>query len=161
MSSSETLCNSSQFARMAAVADPESAAQIRREFSDWLRRYFTLDATKLSDVVLAVNEAMANAAEFAYGAVKRAGRMDVQAHCDRSADTLTVTVTDQGSWRSADAAPKELKRGRGIPLMHALADRVTVDSSATGTRVRLEWNDVTAAGAPPERRTHQSAEPRS
>jgi serine/threonine-protein kinase RsbW len=160
MSSAETLCNSSQFARLAALADPESAARIRREFSDWLRRYFTLDATKFSDMVLAVNEAMANAAEFAYGAVTPPGRMDVQAQCDRNADTLTVTVTDQGTWRSADAT-RELKRGRGLPLMHALADRVTVDTSDAGTRVRLEWNRVTGAGAPPERRTHQSAEPRS
>jgi anti-sigma regulatory factor (Ser/Thr protein kinase) len=51
---------------MDAVADPQRAAEIRREFSNWLRRHFMLDATKASDMVLAVNEAMANAAEFAY-----------------------------------------------------------------------------------------------
>ena len=57
---------------------PSSAATVRREFSDWLRRYFTLDATKASDVVLAVNEAMANAAEFAY-VTAEATRRDARA----------------------------------------------------------------------------------
>jgi len=157
MSTSGTLCNSSQFARVDAVADPQSAARIRREFADWLRRYFTLDATKISDIVLAVNEAMANAAEFAYAAVNRLGTMNVQAQFDGRAATLTVTVTDQGAWRTADAATKEPKRGRGLPLMHALADRAAVDSSQAGTRVCLEWNHVTAAGAQPGQRTRSAS----
>ena len=131
---------------MDAAADPVSASLIRREFSDWLRRFFALDTTKSSDVVLAVNEAMANAAEFAYvAAVTQPGTMHVQADYDGGAATLTVTVTDQGAWRGGDHAPKRLSRGRGIPLMHALADRATVDSSPTGTRVCLEWRRVAAA----------------
>jgi serine/threonine-protein kinase RsbW len=130
---------------MDAVADPESAARIRREFSDWLRQYFALDETKVSDVVLAVNEAMANAAEYAYVAVGRPGTMHVQAHYDWTAATLTVTVSDQGVWRSTDPGTTERRRGRGIPLMRALADRAIVDSSPAGTRVCLEWNRVAAA----------------
>jgi serine/threonine-protein kinase RsbW len=130
---------------MDAVADPESAARIRREFSDWLRQYFALDETKVSDVVLAVNEAMANAAEYAYVAVGSPGTMHVQAHYDWTAATLTVTVSDQGVWRSTDPGTTERRRGRGIPLMRALADRAIVDSSPAGTRVCLEWNRVAAA----------------
>jgi serine/threonine-protein kinase RsbW len=68
----------------------------------------------------------------------------VQAHYDGSLATLTVTVTDEGAWRRADPAGKELRRGRGIPLMQALADRATVDSSQAGTRVCLEWAHVAA-----------------
>jgi anti-sigma regulatory factor (Ser/Thr protein kinase) len=145
MSTSETLCNSSQFARMDAIADPQSAAIIRREFSDWLRAHFTLDATKACDVVLAVNEAMANAAEYAYAAAERPGVMQVQARYNDSADTLTVTVADQGAWRESDASTRQVRRGCGIPLMQALADRATVDSSPTGTRVCLEWDQVSTA----------------
>jgi anti-sigma regulatory factor (Ser/Thr protein kinase) len=148
MPSSEKPCFSTKFVRTDVVADPVNAAAVRREFSDWLRQHFTLDATKTSDVVLAVNEAMANAAEFAYVTLERPGTMRVQADYDGSAATLTVTVTDEGAWRRADAGMPQLKRGRGIPLMHALADRATVDSSQTGTRVRLEWTHVAAhAGA--------------
>jgi serine/threonine-protein kinase RsbW len=130
---------------MDAVADPVTAALIRREFSDWLRRYFTLDATKSSDMVLAVNEAMANATEFAYLAVNRPATMHVRADYDGCVARLTVTVTDQGAWRAGDDIPKRRSRGRGIPLMQALADRATVDSSPTGTRVCLEWNQIPAA----------------
>jgi anti-sigma regulatory factor (Ser/Thr protein kinase) len=144
MSPSGKPCTSVQFARIDAVADPQSAAQIRREFSDWLGRHFTLEATKASDMVLAVNEAMANAAEFAYVMVERPGAMHVLASYDGTAATLTVTVTDEGAWRSADPATTDLKRGRGIPLMQALADHATVDSTAAGTRVCLEWNRVAA-----------------
>jgi serine/threonine-protein kinase RsbW len=132
---------------MDAVADSQSAAQIRREFSDWLGRHFTLDATKVSDMVLAVNEAMANVAEFAYVMVEQPGAMHVLAIYDGMAATLTVTVTDEGAWRHVDPATTDLRRGRGIPLMQALADHATVDSTAAGTRVCLEWNRV-AAGQP-------------
>ena len=144
MSTSETLCNRSQFARTDAVADPESAAVIRREFSDWLHEHFTLDATKACDMVLAVNEALANAAEYAYATADCPGVMQVQAHYDDGAATLTVTVTDQGAWRESDAGANQIRRGRGIPLMQALADRATLDSSPTGTRVCLEWGQVSA-----------------
>jgi anti-sigma regulatory factor (Ser/Thr protein kinase) len=157
--------------RTDVTADPQSAATIRREFSDWLGRYFMLDATKASDVVLAVNEAMANAAEYAYVNRPRPGAMHVCARYDGSAATLSVTVTDEGAWRSANPATAGNRRGRGIPLMHALTDRATVDSSSAGTTVCLEWNHVaasattadasrTAAAAPPERRTRRSVAPR-
>jgi serine/threonine-protein kinase RsbW len=147
MSTSGTPCTSTQFARTDAVADPQSAAEIRREFSTWLGQHFTLDPTKASDMVLAVNEAMANVAEYAYVMAERPGAMHVLASYDGIAATLTVTVTDEGVWRSVNPAARELRRGRGIPLMHALADHATVDSSAAGTRVSLEWSCVAAAAA--------------
>ena len=145
MSSSETLCNSPQFARIDATADPATASAIRREFSEWLHHHFALDAAKECDVVLAVNEAMANAAEYAYATADRPGVMQVQARYDGNAATLTVTIEDQGAWRTSDPGTRELKRGRGIPLMRALADEATVDTSPTGTRVSLAWTGVDAA----------------
>ena len=129
---------------MDTIADPQNAAIIRREFSDWLHEHFPIDATKACDMVLAVNEALANAAEYAYASADGPGVMQVQALYDDGSATLTVTVTDHGAWRDAEV-PRQLKRGRGIPLMQALADRATVDSSPTGTRVSLEWHQV---GAP-------------
>jgi serine/threonine-protein kinase RsbW len=145
MSASGKPCTSAQFARIDAVADPQTAAQIRREFSEWLGRHFTLDATKASDMVLAVNEAMANAAEFAYTMVEQPGAMHVLASYDGTAATLTVTVTDEGAWRSVAPGSTDSRRGRGIPLMQALADYATVDSSASGTSVCLEWGRIAAA----------------
>ena len=137
--------SSTRFAQTSVLADAACAAQMRREFSIWLKRYFDLDPTKISDVVLAVNEALANAAEFAYCAVERPGAMHLLADYDTCSAILTVTVTDEGAWRLGDGEKQQISRGRGIPLMEALADRATIDSSPTGTRVCLEWNHVTAA----------------
>jgi anti-sigma regulatory factor (Ser/Thr protein kinase) len=144
---------SASFAKTDVTAAPERAAVIRHEFSDWLRGHFTLDPTKASDVVLAVNEALANAAEFAYIAANQAGVMHVRADYDGDAAVLTVTVTDEGTWRMTDPETQGRSRGRGIPLMRALTDRATIDSTPTGTQVRLQWDDVftipTAAPAKP------------
>ncbi len=134
-----------RFAQTSVLADAACAAQLRQEFSVWLKRYFALDPTKVSDVVLAVNEALANAAEFAYSTVKQPGAMHLLADYDTLAAILTVTVTDEGAWLIAQGEKKKISRGRGIPLMQALSDRATIDSTPAGTRVRLEWNQINAA----------------
>jgi serine/threonine-protein kinase RsbW len=137
--------SSTRFAQTSGLADATGAAQMRQKFSLWLKRYFALDSTKSSDVVLAVNEALANAAEFAYSAAGQPGAMHLQADYDGAAAILTVTVTDEGAWRSTDPDTKSHSRGRGIPLMRALADRATFDSTTKGTRVSLVWNHIAAA----------------
>ncbi|HKV18360.1 MAG TPA: ATP-binding protein [Mycobacterium sp.] len=134
-----------RFAQTSVLADAACAAQLRQEFCVWLKRYFALDPTKVSDVVLAVNEALANAAEFAYSTADRPGAMHLLADYDTGTAELTVTVSDEGAWRIANGENKKISRGRGIPLMQALADRATIDSTPTGTRVRMVWNHVAAA----------------
>lgn len=134
-----------RFAQTSVLADAACAAQLRQEFAVWLKRYFALNETKVSDVVLAVNEALANAAEFAYVTVDRPGAMHLLADYDSLSAILTVTVTDEGAWRIADGEKKKISRGRGIPLMQALADSATIESTSAGTQVRLAWNHVAAA----------------
>jgi anti-sigma regulatory factor (Ser/Thr protein kinase) len=70
--------------------------------------------------------------------------MEVLAVYDESAGTLSVTVADEGAWRSSDPATAGHRRGRGIPLMHALTDRATIDSTQGGTKVCLQWSHVAA-----------------
>ncbi|WP_375488200.1 ATP-binding protein [uncultured Mycobacterium sp.] len=149
MSAAEGSPQHTRFARLDATADAVTAALIREEFSRWLRKHFTLDAAKISDVVLAVNEALANAAEFAYPAADQPGAMHMHAEYDPAAAVLAVTVTDEGSWLPADSQRRDLARGRGIPLMHALADRAVIDGSPDGTRVRLEWTGIDVVNTSP------------
>lgn len=132
---------SAQFTKHVRAA-PEDAAQIRREFSSWLSTHFTLDPTKASDVVLAVNEALANAAEFAYADAPAPGLLHVHADYDGDASVLTVTVSDDGVWRISESGHKNPARGRGIPLMRALTDRALIDSGHAGTEVRLQWDEI-------------------
>ena len=55
-----------RFECIGVAAEAESASRIREEFAEWLQRFFDLDPIRSSDLVLAINEALANAAEFAY-----------------------------------------------------------------------------------------------
>lgn len=113
----------------------------------WLGRHFRLGAERGNDLLLAVDEALANAAEFAYVDAARRGTVDLSATYDDAADTLAVTVNDRGRWRQqapepATMPPRPQVRGRGIPLMRALADRVTIDRSPQGTHVTLVWTGL-------------------
>lgn len=134
--------NADRFERLGIAADGLGAAQIREEFAQWLERFFDLDPIRASDLLLATNEALANAAEFAYHLAEHPGTIDVRAWFDATDSRLTVTITDQGTWREKTPATTKLSRGRGIPLMEALTDRATIQKSSTGTQVRLEWSGV-------------------
>lgn len=122
------------------AADPGAAARARREFGSWLRSNYLLDDERLNDLLLAVYEALVNAAEFAYldGTGSRGVELDALYAPD--ADTLTVTVADQGCWRPPDSTTNF--RGRGIPLMRALSDEMTIDSTNQGTVVTLVWANI-------------------
>jgi serine/threonine-protein kinase RsbW len=137
--------NAERFERVGILADARTASRTRNEFASWLRAFFDLDSTRSSDLILAINEAMANCAEFAYLQAPGAGTMDLQARHDAVASTITVVVSDRGSWRPAQE-PRIRSRGRGIPLMEALSDRTSIETSDHGTHVKLEWTNVGRAG---------------
>jgi serine/threonine-protein kinase RsbW len=140
----------SRFARMRVAADAHSARRTRIEFRSWLETHFRLGAERLQDLVLAVSEAIANAAEFAYADAPQDGTIDVSAAYDDASDTLAVKVNDRGRWHhhvSGQAPPDRQFRGRGIPLMRALADDAKIDSTPRGTHVTLTWTRLTVPGS--------------
>lgn len=122
-------------------ADAETVAEFRNAFAQWLRANFMLDAERFNDVLLAVNEALTNAAEFAYVQSQQPGTMSVTARYDRPDRRLVAMVTDNGVWLEKEPDGGVNTRGRGIALMRALSDRTTIDSSTAGTRVQLEFDD--------------------
>src|SRR6187402_489801 len=119
-------------------ADALAVARMRRELSQWLRTHLTLDPDRLNDVLLAVNEALTNSAEFAYRG--QSGTMTLHVRYNATDGTLTVDVSDHGTWRHVDPDTQPNTRGRGIPLMRALADRTTISQMPDGTRVRMQFN---------------------
>lgn len=143
------VANAERFVRVGLPADAHSAAHTREEFARWLQQYLDLDTTRVNDVLLATNEALANAAEFAYVNAERAGTMNLLAHHDAAAGKLTVTIDDHGVWRPPNPAPVDRLRGRGIPLMHALSDHASIEPTAEGTHVLLEWASVPARVSTP------------
>ena len=131
-----------RFERVGATADPPTAAQIRDEFARWLEHAFDLNAYRASDLVLAIYEALANTAEFAYPAAGATGTMDVLASYDQMESTLSVIVSDRGLWCTSAPPAGDRSRGRGIALMKALADRASIQTSTDGTTVRMAWTGV-------------------
>jgi anti-sigma regulatory factor (Ser/Thr protein kinase) len=140
---SAAITNAERFERFGVMADAHAASRTRDEFAVWLREFFELDPIRSSDVILAINEALANCAEFAYLERPHTGTMDIVAWHDAVDSTITVLVSDRGSWRPP-VVPSVNTRGRGIPLMEALSDRALIEASDHGTRVTLEWADVAA-----------------
>ena len=111
-------------------ADPRAVAEMRRELSVWLDGV-DVDPERRRDVVLAVSEAAANAAEHAYGFDReRAARVEVWI----SDGELRAEVRDDGGWREPVVAAD---RGRGRTIMEGLMRVVAIDGGAQGTVVRM------------------------
>lgn len=89
-----------------------------------------LESERIEDAILAVGEAAGNAIEHAYRG--RSGSIRVRASV--SGRRLIVEVRDRGRWR-LEGDPE---RGRGLGIMRALVDDVSIESSRGGTNVRLE-----------------------
>jgi serine/threonine-protein kinase RsbW len=130
-------------------ADAHTVAEFRHAFAQWLRENFAFDAERLSDVLLAVNEALTNSAEFAYVTSAKRGTMSVTARYDAADRRLVVVVGDHGSWLEKVPNGQPSTRGRGIQLMRALADQTTIERASTGTQVRLEFGDCWLAPQEP------------
>jgi serine/threonine-protein kinase RsbW len=136
------VANSERFERFGVDADAGAVAQVRQDFTAWLKRFFAIDDVRRSDVVLAINEALANSAEFAYLLADRPGTIDIQAAYNADARTLSACISDRGTWRTRQVEPAPRTRGRGIPLMETLSDDATIEPSKSGTTVRLEWRGI-------------------
>jgi anti-sigma regulatory factor (Ser/Thr protein kinase) len=76
-----------------------------------------------------VGEAVNNAIEHAYGAA--AGLVNLSGWFEGLA--LVVEIRDHGRLRPE----REEKRGHGVRIMRALSDRLDLNTTATGTVVRL------------------------
>lgn len=131
-------------------AEPASLPELRRRVERWLRALDWPDDDR-EDVVLAVNEACANAIDHAYppgepGPVELTGRVLV----DGTARRAVVQVRDHGRWRPAPADPGF--RGHGLAVMRACLERVEIRSVGRGTTVVMTGCPVPRERAPARRR---------
>ncbi|MFB9907545.1 SpoIIE family protein phosphatase [Allokutzneria oryzae] len=112
-------------------ARADQLAVMRGRLRAWLATA-DVPASVAEAVVVAVCEACTNAMEHGYG-----GDSDkrVRASARLDGGHIAIVVSDQGRWRTPDPSPGE--RGRGVRMMRALMDTVVIDSSDSGTTVRM------------------------
>jgi anti-sigma regulatory factor (Ser/Thr protein kinase) len=114
--------------RLTVATRTEELARVREALRHWLRGGA---ATKRDEfaIVLASNEACANAMEHAYDHAE--ATYDLEAAC--LDDVVGITVRDSGRWRE----PRDSGRGRGIGVMRAFMDHVDISSDESGTTVQM------------------------
>jgi anti-sigma regulatory factor (Ser/Thr protein kinase) len=110
-------------------AEKQVLADVRLLLRRWLRAHGAED-DEAYDIIVACQEACANAVEHAYGPGRRS--FDVLATYNDG--RISVTVRDHGRWRP----PRGTHRGRGLSLMQALMEHVEVTHTDEGTVVVLE-----------------------
>lgn len=130
--------------RLELPADPIAISVARHQLHRWLTG-LSWPSGQLEDIVLAVNEAVTNAIEYAYldqppGLVEVHGGVEATPDEQRRA---TIIVRDHGRWRPP--LTNNPYRRRGIPLMRACMETVTIgqpDDGRVGTWVVLRSRAV-------------------
>lgn len=124
----------------AGAADAVTAAELRHSLRGWLQEVTKAPAEVRDDIILGVNEALANCVEHAYRASRTVGTMKLQASHDSAAQSISVCVSDRGSWlQPSRQRLSDPRRSRGIMLMQALADHCTINARPNGTIVCLDY----------------------
>jgi PAS domain S-box-containing protein len=119
--------------RIEVPATPDQLSDVRGLLGSWLRATGIADELA-GDIVLVVNEACTNSIEHGYRATAP-GWMIVEV--EAKGRGVRIRITDFGSWKLPDANPRV--RGRGVPLMRAVSGDVTLEGTATGTTVTMNF----------------------
>lgn len=113
-------------------AVPANLAVLRTRLREWLSSA-DVGSEAAADIMLAVGEAAANAAEHAGSGVEHEVQMTMYAAFDGGG--LNLVVSDNGCWKSVEAAPGY--RGHGLKLIGALVDSHAVTTTEAGTTVSM------------------------
>lgn len=120
-----------EFIHRSWPADPRQLVIIRRELAGWLAP-LNLTADEVDGIVLAVDEAAANAVSHAYGEGE-SGVVELTLWTEGAA--LCIEIVDHGHWRPP--AERPVTGGRGIGLMNAMTDAMLIHFDDRGSRVLL------------------------
>ena len=114
------------------AADAGELSSTRKALREWLTQA-GVDATQALDVLIAAGEALANAIEHGH---RRTSEGTVSLRAIALADHLRLTIVDNGEWKPPQPDPAA-HRGRGIALMRALMEDVSIESGVTGTTIDM------------------------
>ncbi|MGP2439293.1 SpoIIE family protein phosphatase [Streptomyces sp. JW3] len=117
---------------LAFPGESAQLARVRGALRGWLARC-ELPPHTVQDVLVAAGEACANAVEHGH---RDTPGDTVRLRAEARGGALRVTVADTGRWRTP-RPELHPHRGRGVALMRALMQHVTITSGATGTTVDM------------------------
>jgi signal transduction histidine kinase/FixJ family two-component response regulator len=111
-------------------------APARRRLAGWLASLVP-DPVQAGKILLCAGEALANAIE--HGSDRDADRT-VTIEAFAAAGQVSVTVSDSSSqWAKNTVNNRSAGRGRGLTLIHGLADQVQITRTIRGTRVTVTF----------------------
>ncbi|MFD3328022.1 SpoIIE family protein phosphatase [Streptomyces sp. NPDC058701] len=117
---------------MSFPAKSDQLAPVRTALRGWLDRC-ELPPGTVHNILVAAGEACANAIE--HGHRDTPGDI-VHVRAEASVDSLHLTIADSGRWKTPQPE-LNTHRGRGIRLMRALMQHVSVTRGPTGTTVDM------------------------
>jgi anti-sigma regulatory factor (Ser/Thr protein kinase) len=139
-----------EFIHRSWPADSRQLVIIRHELAGWLAP-LSLSSDEIEGIVLAVDEAAANAVCHAYGPGE-SGRVELTLWTEDGSGeategtTLCIEIVDHGRWRPPEESP--VSGGLGIGLMYAMTDAVLIHYDDRGSRVLLRHGVPPARAAP-------------
>jgi anti-sigma regulatory factor (Ser/Thr protein kinase) len=119
----------------AFLGDASTPSLVRHAVAAWLEER-EVPGEHRDDLVLAVNEAVTNVVDHAYGSATGYIEIDVELDVHPNGERwVTAVVTDYGMWRQVPA--QNGYRGRGLQMISACTDWRTIEQRAVGTRVTM------------------------
>ncbi len=120
---------------LAFPAGPTQLAPVRAALRGWLGRS-GVGRRAVQDILVAAGEACANAIEHGH---RNIPGQHIRLRAEATVSRLRVTITDAGRWKAAQP-PDTAFRGRGIALMRALMEQVSIEpgTDGDGTTVRMQ-----------------------
>ncbi|WIM86522.1 SpoIIE family protein phosphatase [Candidatus Mycobacterium wuenschmannii] len=115
------------------VVNADQLGDLRHQLADWLRGA-GVPEERTADIVLAVNEAVANSIEHGYLG-RKPGKVRINGENDGA--RVHLKISDKGKWKPAATDPGV--RGRGLLLIRAVSDWLEMDCTPKGTTVVMSF----------------------
>jgi serine phosphatase RsbU (regulator of sigma subunit)/GAF domain-containing protein/anti-sigma regulatory factor (Ser/Thr protein kinase) len=113
-------------------ADVNRLADVRNSLRNWLIRA-EVGPDQIHDVLIAAGEAVSNSIEHGH---RESPEGVIRLRATVGADVVRLAIVDSGTWKTP-LSTAQRHRGRGIQLMQALMQDVTIDRETDGTTVHL------------------------
>lgn len=117
---------------MTFPAESSQLAPVRKALRSWLGQC-DLPPGTVQNILVAAGEACANAIEHGH---RHAPGESVRLRAEALVDDLRLTVADSGRWKAPEPE-LNAHRGRGVALMRALMQQVTITPGPSGTTVDM------------------------